>query len=83
MEENIVDKVLAMNLNEEQIKRYMAGKDPHKFTSKSSSISGPSSHSPAESPEEDQSESSSDNENDGSSFSESDEDSSSSEEESD
>ena len=41
----MVDKVLAMNLNTEQMKRYMGGKDPHKFTSKSSSISGPVSRS--------------------------------------
>ena len=67
----MVDKVLAMNLNTEQMKRYMGGKDPHKFTSKSSSISGPVSRSSEsgeeQAAEEENSESSSDGENSSSS----------------
>ena len=66
----MVDKVLAMNLNTEQMKRYMGGKDPHKFTSKSSSISGPvsrSSESEEQAAGEENSESSSEEENSSSS----------------
>ena len=81
----MVDKVLAMNLNTEQMKRYMGGKDPHKFTSKSSSISGPVSRSSEsgeeQAAEEENSESSSDGEN--SSSSDYDDESDSSHEESD
>ena len=80
----MVDKVLAMNLNTEQMKRYMGGKDPHKFTSKSSSISGPvsrSSESEEQAAGEENSESSSEEEN--SSSSDYDDESDSSHEESD
>ena len=82
---NIVDKILAMDLNAEQIQRFLAGKDPYKFTTKSSSISGPSSHSAesAEEEQEHQSESSDSDEEGDSSSSEYDDESESSEEESD